>query len=204
MSGAVKEILSDTEFRDELVNAMPALRAFARGLCGQREMADDLAQDAMMRAWAARAHFEKGTNFRAWIYIILRNQFYTLMRKNSRLVQWDPEIRNDALVALPNQQDAIHLKDVERALAALPPEQREVLVLVGASGASYEEAATIVGCAIGTIKSRLASGRVALAALINGPEGGSEGPENAAPPPVKTTLGKSAAPADGKRAFVVL
>lgn len=199
MSGAAKEILSDTEFRDELVNAMPALRAFARGLCGQREMADDLAQDAMMRAWAARAHFEKGTNFRAWIYIILRNQFYTLMRKNARLVQWDPEIRNDALVALPDQHDAIHLKDVERALAALPPEQREVLVLVGASGVSYEEAANIVGCAIGTIKSRLARGRVALAALINGPDCDSAAPKNAAQPPVKR-----APPPDGKRTCVVL
>lgn len=199
MSGAAKEILSDTEFRDELVNAMPALRAFARGLCGHREMADDLAQDAMMRAWAARTHFEKGTNFRAWIYIILRNQFYTLMRKNSRLVQWDPEIRNDALVALPDQYDAIHLKDVERALAALPPEQREVLVLVGASGASYEEAANIVGCAIGTIKSRLARGRVALAALINGPDSDNPALKNTPRPLVKNT-----SPPDEKQAFVVL
>lgn len=170
MTSSEKQALSDSEFRDELVNAMPALRAFARGLCGNREMADDLAQDAMMRAWAARQHFEKGTNFRAWIYIILRNQFYTLMRKNSRLVQWDPEIRNDALVALPDQHDAIHLKDVERALTKLPPEQREVLILVGASGVSYEEAANIIGCAVGTIKSRLARGRTALAALVNGPD----------------------------------
>jgi RNA polymerase sigma-70 factor (ECF subfamily) len=199
MSGAVKEILTDAEFRDELVNAMPALRAFARGLCGHREMADDLAQDAMMRAWAARDHFEKGTNFRAWIYIILRNQFYTLMRKNSRLVQWDPEIRHDALVALPDQHDAIHLKDVERALLSLPPEQREVLVLVGASGVSYEEAANIIGCAVGTIKSRLARGRVALAALINGPESADAGPGNAGPPQAQ-----SASSSDGKQNFVVL
>jgi RNA polymerase sigma-70 factor, ECF subfamily len=163
------EPLSDPEFRNELVAIMPSLRAFARGLCGNRDLADDLAQDALTRAWAARLSFAKGTNFRAWIYIILRNQFYTTIRKNSKMVSWDPDIAARQLIAPDSQHAIINLKDVEKALQKLPPEQREVLMLVGAGGIAYEEAAQIMGCAIGTIKSRLARGRAALAALIDGP-----------------------------------
>jgi RNA polymerase sigma-70 factor, ECF subfamily len=158
------------EFRDQLTAIIPSLRAFARGLCGNRELADDLAQDAMMRAWAAHASFTPGTNFRAWIFMILRNQFYTTMRKNSRMTSWDPEAAERLLVEAAPQQHHIHISDVEKALQKLPTEQREILLLVGAGGASYEEAAEITGCAIGTVKSRLARGRVALAALINGPD----------------------------------
>lgn len=169
MSEAV-EPLSDREFRDQLVAIMGSLRAFARGLCGNREMADDLAQDALTRAWAARHSFAKGTNFRAWIFIILRNQFYTSIRKNSRMVAWDPDMAARHLIAPETQHDGLNLQDVEVALSKLPAEQREVLMLVGASGISYEEAAQIMGCAIGTIKSRLARGRMALASLIDGPE----------------------------------
>jgi RNA polymerase sigma-70 factor, ECF subfamily len=158
------------EFRDQLTAIIPSLRAFARGLCGNRELADDLAQDAMMRAWAAHASFTPGTNFRAWIFMILRNQFYTTMRKNSRMTSWDPEAAERLLVEAAPQQHHIHISDVEKALQKLPTEQREILLLVGAGGASYEEAAEVTGCAIGTVKSRLARGRVALAALINGPD----------------------------------
>lgn len=164
------EPLSDREFRNELVAIMPSLRAFARGLCGNRDLADDLAQDALTRAWGARLSFAKGTNFRAWIYIILRNQFYTTIRKNSRMVAWDPDVAARHLIAPDSQHDILNLKDVEKALQKLPSEQREVLILVGAGGVAYEEAAQIMGCAVGTIKSRLARGRAALAALIDGPE----------------------------------
>lgn len=157
------------EFRDQMVALIPSLRAFARGLCGNRELADDLAQEAMMRAWAARDSFTMGTNFRAWMFMIVRNQFYTTVRKNSRMSSWDPEAAERLLVEAPPQQHAVHMTDVETALQKLPLEQREMLILVGAGGASYEEAAEITGCAIGTVKSRLARGRTALAALINGP-----------------------------------
>ncbi|MEP7221894.1 MAG: sigma-70 family RNA polymerase sigma factor [Novosphingobium sp.] len=162
--------LEDTEFRDLLVKTIPALRAFARGLCGNRDMADDLAQEAMTRAWAARTSFAAGTNFRAWLFVILRNQFYSTLRKDSRMTSWNPEAAERLLVQLPSQQDAIHVNDVAAALQKLPPVQREVLLLIGASGASYEEAAEIIGCAIGTVKSRLARGRRALSELINGPD----------------------------------
>jgi RNA polymerase sigma-70 factor, ECF subfamily len=158
------------EFREEIIAIVPSLRAFARGLCGNRELADDLAQDAIMRAWAAHESYTPGTNFRAWMFMILRNQFYTTMRKNSRMTSWDPEAAERLLVEAAPQQHHIHMSDVEKALQKLPAEQREMLLIVGAGGASYEEAAQITGCAIGTVKSRLARGRVALAALINGPD----------------------------------
>ncbi len=160
---------ADVVFRDQLVAVIPALRSFARGLCGRQDMADDLAQDAMTRAWAARSSYTPGTNFRAWIFVILRNQFYSTIRKNARMTSWDPEVAERLLVEAPAQQDGIHVSDVAKALQKLPAEQREVLLLIGANGASYEEAAEIADCAIGTIKSRLARGRKALAALIEGP-----------------------------------
>jgi RNA polymerase sigma-70 factor (ECF subfamily) len=143
----------DKEFHDQLVAIIPSLRAFARGLCGNRDLADDMAQDAMTRAWAARQSYTPGSNFRAWMFMILRNHFYTTLRKNSRMVSWDPEIAERVLVVAPAQQDGLNVQDVQAALQKLPPEQREVLILIGANGVSYEEAAEIMGCAIGTIKS---------------------------------------------------
>lgn len=159
----------DKVFRDQLVALLPSLRAFARGLCGHREMADDLAQDTMMRAWAARTSYTQGTNFRAWMFMIMRNQFYTTIRKNSRMTSLDPEVAERVLVVAPAQQNGINVDDVAKALQKLPAEQREVLLLIGANGLSYEEAAEVIGCAMGTVKSRLARGRTALAALIDGP-----------------------------------
>ena len=159
----------DKVFRDQLVALLPSLRAFARGLCGHREMADDLAQDTMMRAWAARESYTQGTNFRAWMFMIMRNQFYTTIRKNSRMTSLDPEVAERVLVVAPAQQNGINVDDVAKALQKLPAEQREVLLLIGANGLSYEEAAEIIGVAMGTVKSRLARGRTALAAMIDGP-----------------------------------
>lgn len=179
---------ADIAFRDQLVALIPSLRSFARGLCGGRDMADDLAQDAMTRAWAARASFTPGTNFRAWMFMILRNQFYTTIRKNSRMVSWDPEVAERLLVEPPAQQDAIHVSDVAKALQKLPVEQREVLLLIGANGLSYEEAAEVIGCAMGTIKSRLARGRKALSMLIDGPDDSVGGTSSAA---MREPLGKS-------------
>jgi RNA polymerase sigma-70 factor, ECF subfamily len=164
-------LAADQVFRDQLVALIPSLRSFARGLCGWRDIADDMVQDAMLRGWAARASFTPGSNFRAWMFMILRNQFYTTIRRDKRMTSWDPEVAERMLVEAPAQQHAIHAADVAKALQQLPAEQREVLLLIGANGASYEEAAEIIGCAIGTIKSRLARGRKALALLIDGPEG---------------------------------
>jgi RNA polymerase sigma-70 factor, ECF subfamily len=168
MSGG-EAIDADKLFRDQLLALLPSLRAFSRGLCGNRDMADDLAQDTMMRAWAARESYTQGSNFRAWMFMIMRNQFYTTIRKNARMTSLDPEVAERVLVVAPAQQNGINVNDVAKALQRLPAEQREVLLLIGASGLSYEEAAEVTGCAMGTIKSRLARGRTALAALIDGP-----------------------------------
>ena len=166
---AAESIDLDKVFRDQLVGLLPSLRAFSRGLCGHREMADDLAQDTMMRAWAARESYTQGTNFRAWMFMIMRNQFYTTIRKNSRMTSLDPEVAERVLVVAAAQQNGINVDDVAKALQKLPAEQREVLLLIGANGMSYEEAAEVIGCAMGTVKSRLARGRTALATLIDGP-----------------------------------
>lgn len=156
------------QFKQQMVALIPSLRSFARGLCGNRDLADDLAQEAMIRAWAARESFTPGTNFRAWMFMICRNQFYTTVRRNARVASWDPELAERILVAPATQQAGIDLKDVEAALQKLPAEQREMLMLIGAGGASYEEAAEIAGCPIGTVKSRLARGRATLHTLVYG------------------------------------
>lgn len=160
------------EFKEQMIALIPSLRAFARGLCGNRDMADDLAQEAMARAWAARDSFAIGTNFRAWMFMIVRNQFYTTIRKNSRMTTWDPEAAERLLVTPATQHVGIDLADVEKALARLPAEQREMLMLVAAGGMGYVEAAEITGCALGTVKSRIARGRIALARMIDGDDDG--------------------------------
>ncbi len=172
------------EFKQQMIALIPSLRAFARVLCGNRDMADDLAQEAMTRAWAARDRFTLGTNFRAWMFMILRNQFYSTIRKNSRIAAWDPEAAERLLVTPATQHVGIDLGDVEKALGKLPVEQREVLMLVAAEQMTYEEAAEVTHCALGTVKSRIARGRAALTRMINGSgeEGEGEETEAAAKP----------------------
>lgn len=167
---AERTALSDADFRQQLVAIIPSLRVFARGLCSNRALADDMVQDALTRGWAARQSYAAGSNFRAWMFMILRNQYYTTARKNARIVPWDPEAAERILVTPASQDWGIEVSDVTAALQKISPEQREVLLLVGANGLSYQEAAEIAGCAIGTIKSRLARGRVALQALLEGEE----------------------------------
>jgi RNA polymerase sigma-70 factor (ECF subfamily) len=158
--------LSDPEFKDQLAQVIPHLRAFGRSLSGSRDLADDLVQETLLKAWAARKRFQAGTNMRAWTFIILRNLFLSQMRRARFKGEWD-EITASKLLAAPASQDRhIELSDMQRALLHLPQPQREALILVGAGGFAYEEAAEICGCAVGTIKSRVARGRVALEALM--------------------------------------
>ena len=120
----------------------------------------------MLKAWAARGRFAAGTNMRAWTFIILRNSFLSQRRRARFTTEWD-DVVADRILSMPaGQGDQLHLADVQRALMQLPESQREALILVGAGGFSYEEAADICGVALGTIKSRVARGRSALAALI--------------------------------------
>lgn len=159
---------SDTpEFQNALVEVLPHLRAFARSLTRRREQADDLVNDAVVRALSAAAQFQPGTNFKAWMFTILRNLYYNEGRKNRSTVSLDEA---EALMpsVMPAQQSALEFCDFRRAFWQLNPDQREVLILVGASGLSYEEAAAVCGCAIGTIKSRVSRARNELLHLLSG------------------------------------
>ena len=160
--------LSDPDFKDQLAAVIPHLRAFGRSLSGSRDLADDLVQETLLKAWAARKRFQAGTNMRAWTFIILRNLFLSQMRRARFKGEWD-DITAAKILAAPASQDRhIELGDMQRALMQLPQPQREALILVGAGGFAYEEAAEICGCAVGTIKSRVARGRVALEQLMSG------------------------------------
>ena len=160
--------LSDDEFKTELSRVIPHLRAFGRSLSGNRDLADDLVQETLLKAWAARKRFQAGTNMRAWTFIILRNLFLSQMRRARFKGEWDDLTANKILAAPASQDRHVDLGDLQRALLHLPQPQREALILVGAGGFAYEEAAEICGCAVGTIKSRVARGRVALEQLMSG------------------------------------
>jgi RNA polymerase sigma-70 factor, ECF subfamily len=156
----------DEGFKRELVQLIPHLRAFARTLCGDPAAADDLAQDAMMKAWDARASFQMGTNMKAWTFMILRNQFYSEKRRSWRQSQLDQEAAERTLVAVDDPEAPVALDELRQGLAMLPAEQREALILVGAGGFAYEEAAEICNCAVGTVKSRVSRARRALHAVL--------------------------------------
>lgn len=156
----------DEAFRRELTALIPHLRAFARTLAGDPSSADDLAQDALVKAWDARASYRMGTNMKAWTFMILRNQFYSERRRAWRQVQLDPETAERTLVAPDNPESLVALDELRQGLAMLPAEQREALILVGAGGFAYEEAAEICGCAVGTVKSRVSRARRALQAIL--------------------------------------
>jgi RNA polymerase sigma-70 factor (ECF subfamily) len=156
----------DERFRKELVTLIPHLRAFARTLCGNATAADDLAQDAMLKAWDARASYQMGTNMKAWTFMILRNQFYSEKRRSWRQTQLDQEAAERTLMAIDDPSAPLALDELRLALKTLPDEQREALVLVGAGGFAYEEAAEICGCAVGTVKSRVSRARRAVQASL--------------------------------------
>ena len=156
------------DFRTELLSLIPFLRAFARSLCGNQETADDLAQETLVKAWQSRNTFVPGTNLKAWLFTILRNQFYSDRRRAWRQAPWDQEAAERIPGSGGDQSWATELSDTVRALRCLSDEQREALILVGAGGFSYEDAAGICGCAVGTVKSRVARARKALIALLEG------------------------------------
>jgi RNA polymerase sigma factor (sigma-70 family) len=151
-----------TEFRDNLMKALPALRTFALSLTGDATRADDLVQETFARAWTKWHHFTPGTNFTAWLFTILRNQLYSEMRKRKREVEDAAGLQAGKLTALADQEDASTLKVVWERIGSLPEVQRQALLLVGAEGRTYEEAATLLGCQVGTVKSRVSRARAIL------------------------------------------
>jgi RNA polymerase sigma-70 factor (ECF subfamily) len=164
--GGTRSATEKSDFKRELTAVVPHLRAFARGLCGRPDMADDLVQETLLKAWAAQDRFEPGTSMRAWTFVILRNAYLTDMRRNRFRGEYDEGVAERILTAPAGQEEPIHLSDLHRALLTLPAERREALLLVGAGGFSYEEAAQICGCAVGTIKSRVGRARASLSEML--------------------------------------
>ena len=159
-------VLDEDQFRDDLTALIPHLRAFSRSLCGNATLADDVAQDALLKAWNARDKFKPGSNLKAWTFTILRNQFYSIKRRSWRATSLEPEVAEQTIVANTDPEQSVHLNELRRGLDMLKDDQREALILVGASGLSYEEAANICGCAVGTIKSRVSRARKALEVIM--------------------------------------
>ena len=156
----------EPEFRNGLLAAVPSLRAFALSLTSNPARSDDLVQDTLLKGWQHRARFQPGTNLNAWLFTILRNIFYSDHRKRVREVEDQDGSYAARLATAPHQGDRLDVEDLQSALAKLPPDQREALVLVGAEGVSYEEAAAIMGCKVGTVKSRVSRARGRLAELL--------------------------------------
>ncbi|MGB5779839.1 MAG: sigma factor, partial [Allopontixanthobacter sediminis] len=123
MSDSKRTPSEKADFKRELTEVIPHLRAFARGLCGRPDMADDLVQEAMMKAWAAQERFEPGTSMRAWTFVILRNAYLTDMRRNRFRGEYDENVAERILTAPADQEEPLHLSDMHRALLTLPPER---------------------------------------------------------------------------------
>jgi len=156
----------DSTLHDDLVAAIPNMRAFAISLCGNRDHADDLVQEALVKAWNHLDSFEQGTNLKAWLFTILRNAYFSELRKTKREVA-DSDGQLASRLSVPaEQQGHLDLVDLNNALGKLPVDQREALILVGAEGFSYEDAAAISGCAVGTVKSRVNRARTRLNELM--------------------------------------
>ncbi|MEL7098520.1 MAG: RNA polymerase sigma factor [Pseudomonadota bacterium] len=158
--------MSAPDPRDELVDHLPALRAFALSLTRNGALADDMVQDTIVKAWTNIEKFNVGTNMRAWLFTILRNTYYSNRRKANREIGDVDGVFTETLSEKPAHDGRLQMKDFREAFEKLPDEQREALILVGANGFSYEEAAEMCGVAVGTIKSRANRGRARLTELL--------------------------------------
>jgi RNA polymerase sigma-70 factor, ECF subfamily len=155
------------QFEDDLVALIPHLRAFSRMLCGKRAIAEDMAQEALAKAWRGRGGFEPGTNLKAWLFAILRNELSSHARRAWRETRWDSDL-GESIPGPPREQECrVELSDTARALAQLPDAQRKALILIAAGGFSYGEAAQISSVPAGTLKSRVARARVALSQILD-------------------------------------
>jgi RNA polymerase sigma-70 factor (ECF subfamily) len=181
--------MSNGEFKSELVASISSLRAFAISLVGKVDRADDLVQETLTKAWAHRESFQRGTNLRAWLFTILRNEYYSQLRKHRREIEDAGGTIAANVAVLPAQSGHMDMYDMRAALARLPVDQREALLLVTASDLSYEEAARICGAAVGTIKSRVNRARAKLSELLHLTEPSDFGPD------AKTRAAISARPA---------
>ena len=163
--------MTGPSFKQQLVEAIPMLRGFARSLSGNHDRADDLVQETLAKAIANRDKYRMGTNLHAWLVTILRNQYYSEGRRRWREVSDAEGTHAARLVEQPGHGARLEMREFLAALQMLPDDQREALVLVGASGLSYEEAAEVLGTRIGTVKSRVSRARSRLEAMLAGKEG---------------------------------
>ncbi|MCE4222578.1 sigma-70 family RNA polymerase sigma factor [Methylobacterium sp. C25] len=178
---------ADAEMRSLLLGAIPALRAFAYSLTYDLDRSDDLVQDTLVRAWTKADSFQRGTNLTAWLFTILRNLFYSELRKRKREVEDGDGALAAKLTSLPEQEVRLELREFQEALDLLPFSQREALVLVGAQSFTYEEAAEICGVAVGTVKSRVSRARLRLTEIL----GTKAGDEIGADAMTRAALGSS-------------
>ncbi|MCB1503373.1 MAG: sigma-70 family RNA polymerase sigma factor [Hyphomicrobiaceae bacterium] len=169
--------IPSTELQSSLIEAVPNLRAFGISLCGDVDRADDLVQETLVKAWKNIGSFNEGTNLKAWLFTILRNTYFSELRRNRREVSVDDSAIEQRLSVHPEQQGAADFSDFKKALMQLSDDQREALVLVGAEGFSYEEAAEISGCAVGTVKSRVNRARGRLGELLGVNDSSEFGPD---------------------------
>ena len=160
-------LAADRDWRDQVVGMIPALRAFAWSVSRNGADADDLVQETLIKAWSHRDRFEAGTNLRAWLFTILRNTYYTAVVRRRREVSDEDDRHAKTLVSAPEQDWRLTMRALQASLDRLPLEHREALILVGAAGLSYEEAAEICGCPLGTIKSRVNRARTRLLKLMD-------------------------------------
>lgn len=166
-----------SDFKSNMLATIPSLRAFALSLSGASDKADDLVQETLVKAWHKQSSFQPGTNIRAWLFTILRNEFYSQMRKRGREVSDADSALTNAMAVHPDQSGKMDLQDMKKALLLLPEDQREAIMLVGANGLSYEEAAEVCGCAIGTVKSRVSRARAKLGELLGIRDSSDYGPD---------------------------
>lgn len=173
--------MSETpSFGDALIAAMPNLRAFAHSLCGDAQLSNDLVQETLLKAWAHKDSFVKDSNLKAWLFTILRNTYFTHYRKSQREELDQDHAALNASVP-PTQLTQLEFDDMRRALMRLSPDHREALLLITAEGFSYEDAARVCGCAVGTMKSRVNRARSRLVEETSGQVRANDGAEQNLP-----------------------
>ena len=152
--------------KDDIVALLPDLRAFARFMCRERETADELVQNTILMALDKQSQFAVGTNLKGWLFTIMRNRFYSDLRAQRRRPTAIDDTAVAPLAAVDNPEATIQLKELSVALWQLSPQSREALILIGAGGFSYEEAAALCNCSVGTLKARVSRARKVLAEKV--------------------------------------
>jgi len=161
--------VSTRSFKRQMVESQTALQRFALHLCSREDMAEDLMQETMLKAWAARDQFRPGSNFLSWAFTILRNTWLNQLRRQKKFVgEYNEQAAENILSAPAEQTATFALADLQRAMSELPTDQLEAVMLIGPGDHTYDDAAVMLGCAPGTVKSRVSRARATLGDIIDG------------------------------------